>query len=95
MAGHYIVISPLSTFATLFEIMHKFKPILYFSAAALLTLIVIACVISIIQALLIPDTVSAIESAIGTGVIAMILAVVATKLYQAGRRQLRAEIPEN
>ena len=75
--------------------MNKVTPYLYFVSAALLGALAIASVISVIQALTVRDTVTAIESALGTAVLALALAVFTHKLFKVGRDKLRAEATDH
>lgn len=69
--------------------MQKITPFLYIIAAIALGLVAVASIIDLLRALFVPNTLTAVESAIGTGVLALMLAVMATTLFQAGWRRLK------
>ena len=68
--------------------MDKFKSILYFLLALLLALIALASLSALVRALMVQETLPAIESALGTAVITIILSAMAAKLFKLGREQL-------
>ena len=69
--------------------MKTLSPYLYFLGAGLLGVLALASVISAVQALTVRDTVTAIESALGTAFLAILLAVFTQKLFRTGLQRLR------
>ena len=69
--------------------MNKLKPITYLVLAALLGIAAVASAVAMVRALTVPDTLTAVESALGTGVLTIILVVMTNKLFKAGWRDLQ------
>lgn len=67
--------------------MNKLKPIFYMLIAGLLGFVALLSFIAMIRALTVQHTLSAIESAVGAGVLAILLVVMANKLFKAGWRR--------
>jgi putative copper export protein len=70
--------------------MNKLTPIFYIVLASVLGLVALGAFIAMVRALTVRDTLSAVESALGTGVITILLVVMANKLFKAGWQRLRA-----
>lgn len=64
--------------------MSRFRALSYLVFAGLIAIVAAASLVAMIRALLVRDTLSAVESALGTAVLTIILAVAATKLFKAG-----------
>ena len=73
--------------------MEKLTPIMYLVIAALLAILAIASLVAMILSLTVQDTLAAVESALGTGVLTILLAVMANKVFKAGWRRLHPNAP--
>ncbi len=67
--------------------MAKATSVFYILLALFLGLLSIMSVIDLVRAFLFPDTLTAVESSFGTGVLAIILAVMAVNLFKFGLRR--------
>jgi hypothetical protein len=75
--------------------MHKLTPIIYLIVASLLGIVAVLTFIAMVRALTVQDTLSAVESALGTGVLTILLAVMANRLFKAGWQRLRSSQPKS
>lgn len=69
--------------------MFKLASIFYIVLAILVGIVALASFIDLIRAFLFPDTLSAIESMLGTGVLVIILSIMSVHLFKYGLRRLQ------